>query len=98
MRVRRCGNVSPLLDAGCGSGSDWSQFPLRDSGCESGGMLSVGTRGTIRAEPCFDPFGWETGHMLQDGEWTKAAIYVGVSVVAGIILMLGGIHLGDALS
>jgi CrcB protein len=56
------------------------------------------TTGFFGAYTTFSTFGWETGHMLQDGEWTKAAIYVGVSVVAGIILMLGGIHLGDALS
>lgn len=56
------------------------------------------TSGFFGAYTTFSTFAWETGHMLQDREWSRAALYVGISVVAGIVLMLAGIHLGDAVS
>ena len=35
--------------------------------------------------------------MLQDGEWTKALLYIGASVVGGILAMMVGMRLGNAL-
>ncbi|MGH9444328.1 MAG: fluoride efflux transporter CrcB, partial [Terriglobia bacterium] len=55
------------------------------------------TTGFFGAYTTFSTFGWETGHMMQEGEWSKAGIYVCVSVLAGVLLVLGGMRLGDAL-
>ena len=56
------------------------------------------TTGFFGAYTTFSTFAWETGHMFQDGDWKKASIYVGISVAAGVLLMLGGMRLGDTLS
>ncbi|MGH9356989.1 MAG: fluoride efflux transporter CrcB [Terriglobia bacterium] len=56
------------------------------------------TTGFFGAYTTFSTFGWETGHMIQDKDWTKTAVYVGISVLAGVLLMLSGMRLGDALS
>lgn len=56
------------------------------------------TTGFFGAYTTFSTFAWETVHMLQDSEWAMAAIYVGVSVAVGVLLMLGGMRLGDALT
>jgi fluoride exporter len=56
------------------------------------------TAGFFGAYTTFSTFAWETGQMIQDGEWTKAAIYVGASVLVGALLMLGGMRLGVALA
>ena len=45
----------------------------------------------------FSTFGWDTVRMLNDGEWMKAVVYVGASVLGGIICMIGGMRLGNAL-
>jgi fluoride exporter len=61
--------------------------------------LRVGiTAGFFGAYTTFSTFAWETGHMIQDGEWAKAAIYVGVSVLVGALLTIGGMRLGAALT
>ncbi|MGH9440075.1 MAG: fluoride efflux transporter FluC [Terriglobia bacterium] len=56
------------------------------------------TTGFFGAYTTFSTFAWETGHMIEDRDWTKAAIYAGASVLVGVLLMLGGMRLGDALS
>jgi fluoride exporter len=43
----------------------------------------------------FSSFGWETAKMLEDGEWLRAAAYVGASVVAGLLLSVVGIRLAN---
>jgi fluoride exporter len=43
----------------------------------------------------FSSFGWETAKMLEDGEWLRAAAYVGASVVAGLLLSVAGIRLAN---
>ena len=43
----------------------------------------------------FSSFGWETAKMLEDGEWLRAATYVGASVVAGLLLSVAGIRLAN---
>lgn len=45
----------------------------------------------------FSSFGWETAKMLEDGEWLRAATYVGASVFAGLLLSVAGIHLANKL-
>ncbi|MGH9327342.1 MAG: fluoride efflux transporter CrcB [Terriglobia bacterium] len=56
------------------------------------------TTGFFGAYTTFSTFEWETGHMLRDGEWTKAAVYVGVSLIAGVLLILAGMYMANALS
>ncbi len=55
------------------------------------------TIGFFGAFTTFSSFGWETIHMLEDGEWGKAALYVGVSVIGGLLAVLGGIRLGEKI-
>jgi fluoride exporter len=43
----------------------------------------------------FSSFGWETAKMLEDGEWLRASVYVGTSVVVGLILSVAGIRLAN---
>src|SRR5438477_2798539 len=45
----------------------------------------------------FSSFGWETAKMLEDGEWARATAYVAASVVAGLLLSVGGIRLANQL-
>ncbi len=45
----------------------------------------------------FSSFGWETAKMLEDGEWARATVYVGASVVAGLLLSVAGIRLANQL-
>lgn len=56
------------------------------------------TTGFFGAYTTFSTFAWESGHMIQDGEWTKAGIYIAASLAIGVLLMLTGMRLGDALS
>jgi CrcB protein len=56
------------------------------------------TTGFFGAYTTFSTFAWETGHMIQDGEWTRAVIYAGVSLLAGVLLLLAGLRLADALA
>lgn len=55
------------------------------------------TIGLMGAFTTFSTFGWETVKMLEDGEWLKAAAYVAASVVGGIVAVVAGIRLADAL-
>lgn len=43
----------------------------------------------------FSSFGWETGKMLEDGEWLRASTYVGASVIGGLLLSIAGIRLAN---
>ena len=43
----------------------------------------------------FSSFGWETAKMLEDGEWLPALTYVAASVIAGLLLSVAGIRLGN---
>jgi CrcB protein len=53
------------------------------------------TIGFFGAFTTFSSFSWETLHMLADGEWTRAAIYVAVSVLGGLLLAAVGMRLAD---
>ena len=54
--------------------------------------VSVGLLGGFTT---FSSFGWETAKMLEDGEWLRATTYVGVSVIAGLLLSVAGIRLAN---
>ncbi|HEX5482931.1 MAG TPA: fluoride efflux transporter CrcB [Terriglobia bacterium] len=56
------------------------------------------TTGFFGAFTTFSTFEWETGHFIRDGEWTKAAVYVAISLVIGAVAVLGGMRLGDTIS
>jgi CrcB protein len=56
--------------------------------------LTIGLMGGFTT---FSTFGWDTVRMLEEGEWTKASLYVGASVLGGLIAMMLGIRVGDAL-
>lgn len=53
------------------------------------------TIGLMGAFTTFSTFGWETVKMLEDAEWTKAAVYLGASVVGGLLALMAGMRLGD---
>jgi CrcB protein len=60
--------------------------------------LRIGlTTGLMGGFTTFSTFGWDTVRTLEEGEWAKASIYIGVSVVGGLIAMMLGIRVGDAL-
>ena len=43
----------------------------------------------------FSSFGWETAKLLEEGAWLRASVYVGASVVAGLLLSVAGIRLAN---
>ncbi|MGC2421316.1 MAG: fluoride efflux transporter CrcB [Candidatus Acidiferrales bacterium] len=45
----------------------------------------------------FSTFSWETARMLEDGEWTRAGVYVFASVVGGLAAVFFGISLADRI-
>ena len=55
------------------------------------------TIGFFGAFTTFSSFGWETVRMLEDGEWMRASLYVGASVIGGIVAVMLGIRLGNAV-
>ena len=60
--------------------------------------LRIGlTTGLMGGFTTFSTFGWDTVRMLEEGQWTKASIYVGASVLGGLIAMILGMRVGDAL-
>jgi CrcB protein len=60
--------------------------------------LRIGlTTGLMGGFTTFSTFGWETAHLLESGEWTRASLYIGASVVGGILAMMIGMRLGNVL-
>ncbi|MEJ2008057.1 MAG: fluoride efflux transporter CrcB [Acidobacteriota bacterium] len=53
------------------------------------------TVGFFGAFTTFSSFAYESSRMLEEGDWVKTVLYVSVSVVAGLLLALTGIHLAD---
>jgi CrcB protein len=43
----------------------------------------------------FSSFGWETAKMMEASEWTRVSVYVGASVIAGLLLSVAGIRLAN---
>jgi fluoride exporter len=56
--------------------------------------LTIGLMGGFTT---FSTFGWDTVRMLEEGEWTKASLYVGASVFGGLVAIMLGMRAGDAL-
>ena len=55
------------------------------------------TIGFFGAFTTFSSFSWETVQLLQDGEWTRAILYVSVGVVGGLLLALAGIRIAERI-
>jgi fluoride exporter len=55
------------------------------------------TVGFFGAFTTFYSFSYETVRMFEDGEWSSAALYVGVSLVGGLLAVMLGIRLADLL-
>jgi CrcB protein len=51
------------------------------------------TVGFFGAFTTFSSFSWETVHLLEDGEWIQAGVYVIVSVLGGLFLVRTGMRL-----
>lgn len=51
------------------------------------------TVGFFGAFTTFLSFSWETVHLLEDGEWVQAGVYVIVSVLGGLFLVRTGMRL-----
>lgn len=55
------------------------------------------TVGFLGAFTTFSAFSWETVNLLEDGEWTRAAFYVGASVIGGLLGILLGMRVADLI-
>ena len=55
------------------------------------------TIGFLGAFTTFSTFGWETYRMLEDGNWTHAFLYVGLSFFGGLLSIGAGIRLADLI-
>lgn len=58
------------------------------------GFLTVGLLGAFTT---FSTFTYEAVALIQDGEWTRASLYLGGSVVAGVAAVVAGIGLAAVL-
>ena len=54
------------------------------------------TVGFFGAFTTFSSFSWETVQMLGDGEWWRASLYLGLSVIGGLMLTGVGIRIADS--
>ncbi len=55
------------------------------------------TIGFFGAFTTFSTFSWESVHLLDDGDWIRAALYIGASLLGGLILLRAGMSLADRL-
>lgn len=55
------------------------------------------TIGFFGAFTTFSTFGWETAHLLEDGEWMRAALYAGLSILGGLFCVMAGMRVADGL-
>jgi CrcB protein len=55
------------------------------------------TVGFFGAFTTFSTFSYEMARMLEDGEWTRAGIYVLSSVVGGIVAVFCGMRIADRI-
>lgn len=56
------------------------------------------TIGLLGAFTTFSTFSFETVALLQEGQWLRAGLYVGGSVVLGLIAMVAGMALATAFA
>jgi len=55
------------------------------------------TVGFFGAFTTFSTFSYETVRMLEDGAWLAAAVYLGLSLIGGLLLMMFGMRLAEML-
>jgi CrcB protein len=55
------------------------------------------TIGFFGAFTTFSTFGWETIKMLEDGDWARAGLYIGASLIGGLFAVLAGIRIADRI-
>jgi CrcB protein len=55
------------------------------------------TIGFFGAFTTFSTFGWESVQLLESGEWMRAGIYVGLSVLGGLVSVMAGMRVADWL-
>ena len=72
------------------------QFALRHLSIPPDWRVGL-TIGFFGAFTTFSTFGWETIRMLEDGEWARAALYVGLSLTGGLVLVKIGMQVADRL-
>lgn len=73
-----------------------SEFALQHLSIPPDWRIGI-TVGFIGAFTTFSTFSLESARMLQDGDWRKAMVYIGVSVVGGCLLVVAGMHLADLI-
>jgi len=56
------------------------------------------TIGVLGAFTTFSTFSYETMALLQEGQWLRAGLYMGGSVVLGLIAMVAGMALATAFA
>ena len=56
--------------------------------------LTVGMMGAFTT---FSTFSWDAVHMFEDGQWTKGLLYVCTNVLGGLIAMIAGMRIGNAI-
>lgn len=55
------------------------------------------TVGFFGAFTTFSSFSWETVHLLQDGEWGRAATYLFASLIGGLLAVVLGMRLAERI-
>lgn len=55
------------------------------------------TVGFFGAFTTFSSFSWETVHLLQDGEWGRAATYLFASLIGGLLTVVLGMRLAERI-
>jgi fluoride exporter len=55
------------------------------------------TVGFFGAFTTFSSFSYETVRMFEDGAWSSAAFYLGLSLIGGLLAVMLGIRLADLL-
>ena len=95
-----------------GEGFPWGTLVVNVVGCLALGLvlrwLQVAavapevrpflTIGLLGAFTTFSTFSFETVALLQEGQWLRAGLYVGGSVLLGLAAMIAGMALGTVLA
>ena len=73
-----------------------AQFSFQHLTIPSDWRMAI-TVGFVGAFTTFSTFTWETVRMLDDGAWPSAILYLGVSVIGGLLAVMLGMRLANAL-
>ena len=73
-----------------------SEFALQHLAVPPDWRIGI-TVGFFGAFTTFSTFSLESARMLEDGDWLKAAAYIGISVAGGCFLAAAGMHLADLM-